>query len=70
MKESATMALEYLKSNSLEYGITNDVFDKWNTHIHVPEGFTPKDGPSAGITMFTSLVSSFTGRKVKNNISL
>ena len=70
MKESATIAIEYLKSNSLEYGIPNDVFDKWNTHIHVPEGATPKDGPSAGITMFTSLVSSFSGRKVKNNIAM
>ena len=70
MKESATIALEYLKSNSLEYGITNDVFAKWNTHVHVPEGATPKDGPSAGITIFTSLVSSYTGRKVKNNIAM
>ena len=70
MKESTTIALEYLKSNSLEYGIKNDVFNKWNTHVHVPEGATPKDGPSAGITMFTSLVSSYTGRKVKNNIAM
>ena len=70
MKESATIALEYLKSHSKEYGISNDVFSKWNTHIHVPEGATPKDGPSAGVTMFTSLVSSFTGRKVKSNLAM
>ena len=70
MKESATIALEYLKSHSSEYGIKSEVFSKWNSHVHVPEGATPKDGPSAGITMFTSLVSSFTGRKVRNNIAM
>ncbi len=70
MKESSTIALEYLKSHSEEYGISNDVFSKWNTHVHVPEGATPKDGPSAGVTMFTSLVSSFTGRKVKSNLAM
>jgi len=70
MKESSIIALEYLKSHSEEYGIKNEVFSKWNTHIHVPEGATPKDGPSAGVTMFTSLVSSFTGRKVKNNVAM
>ena len=70
MKESSTIALEYLKSHSMEYGISNDVFSKWNTHVHVPEGATPKDGPSAGVTMFTSLVSSFTGRKVKSNLAM
>ena len=70
MKESSTIALEYLKSHSKEYGISNDVFSKWNTHVHVPEGATPKDGPSAGVTMFTSLVSSFTGRKVKSNLAM
>ncbi|MDA9663533.1 endopeptidase La [bacterium] len=70
MKESATIALEYLKSHSNQYDISNNLFPNWNTHIHVPEGATPKDGPSAGITMFTSLVSSFTGRKVKNNMAM
>ena len=70
MKESATIALEYLKSHSMDYEIQNDLFSKWNTHIHVPEGSTPKDGPSAGITMFTSIVSSFTGRRLKNNIAM
>ena len=70
MKESVTIAMEYLKSNAGTYDISTDVFDKWNVHIHVPEGATPKDGPSAGITMFTSLVSSFTQRKVKEKIAL
>ena len=70
MKESSTIALEYLKSHSEEYGISNDVFSNWNTHVHVPEGATPKDGPSAGVSMFTSLVSSFTGRKVKSNLAM
>ena len=70
MKESVTIAMEYLKSNAGAYDISTDVFDKWNVHVHVPEGATPKDGPSAGITMFTSLVSSFTQRKVKEKIAL
>ena len=70
MKESATIALEYLKSHARDYGINPDIFQNWNTHIHVPEGATPKDGPSAGITMFTSLVSSFTGRKVKTDLAM
>lgn len=70
MKESATIALEYIKSNAEEFGIDPDVFQDYNVHIHVPEGATPKDGPSAGITMFTSLVSLFTQRKVKKNIAM
>jgi ATP-dependent Lon protease len=70
MKESVTIAMEYLKANAGEYGINTDVFDKWNVHVHVPEGATPKDGPSAGITMFTSLISSFTQRKVKEKIAM
>ena len=70
MKESATIALEYLKSHATDYSIDPDVFQKWNTHIHVPEGATPKDGPSAGITMLTSLVSSYTSRKVKSNLAM
>ena len=65
MKESTTLAMEYLRSHSEEYGINPEVFDKWNVHIHVPEGATPKDGPSAGITMLTALASAFTQRKVK-----
>nr|WP_297785949.1 endopeptidase La [uncultured Allomuricauda sp.] len=70
MKESATIAMEYIKSNADEYGIDSSVFDKYNVHIHVPEGATPKDGPSAGITMLTSLVSLFTQRKVKKSLAM
>ncbi|MDG1517980.1 MAG: endopeptidase La [Flavobacteriales bacterium] len=65
MKESTTLAMEYLRSHAADYDINPDVFDKWNVHVHVPEGATPKDGPSAGITMLTALASAFTQRKVK-----
>ncbi len=70
MKESATIALEYIKANADEFGIDSDIFDKYNVHIHVPEGATPKDGPSAGITMLTSLVSLFTQKKVKKHLAM
>ncbi|MCM4158025.1 endopeptidase La [Gramella sp. AN32] len=70
MKESATIAMEYMKSNAEELGINPEIFEKYNVHIHVPEGATPKDGPSAGITMLTSLVSLFTQKKVKKNIAM
>jgi ATP-dependent Lon protease len=70
MKESATLALEYLKAHSKILNINPDVFEHWNIHLHVPEGATPKDGPSAGITMFTAMASAFTKRKVKNNIAM
>jgi len=70
MKESATIAMEYIKANADEFGIPADIFDKYNVHIHVPEGATPKDGPSAGITMLTSLVSLFTQRKVKKSLAM
>ena len=70
MKESVTIAMEYLKANAEKYSLSSDVFEKWNVHLHVPEGATPKDGPSAGITMYTSLVSSFTQRKVKEKIAM
>ena len=70
MKESATIAMEYIKSNADEFGINPEVFDKYNVHIHVPEGATPKDGPSAGVTMLTSLVSLFTQRKVKKSLAM
>ena len=70
MKESVTIAMEYLKAHASHYEIDSNVFEKWNVHVHVPEGATPKDGPSAGITMFTSLVSSFTQRKVKDKIAM
>ncbi len=70
MKESATIAMEYIKAHAKEFGIDQKVFEKYNVHIHVPEGATPKDGPSAGITMLTSLVSLFTQRKVKKNLAM
>ncbi|WBL23600.1 endopeptidase La [Zunongwangia sp. HRR-M8] len=70
MKESATLAMEYIKANSDDLGIDSGIFEKYNVHIHVPEGATPKDGPSAGITMLTSLVSLFTQKKVKNSIAM
>ncbi len=70
MKESATIAMEFIKANAEEFGINSDDLEKKNVHIHVPEGATPKDGPSAGITMLTSLVSAFTGRKVKSKLAM
>ncbi|WP_066218478.1 endopeptidase La [Formosa haliotis] len=70
MKESATIAMEYIKANAEELDLNPDVFDKYNVHIHVPEGATPKDGPSAGVTMLTSLVSLFTQRKVKKSLAM
>ncbi len=70
MRESATIAMEYIKANADKFEINPEVFDKYNVHIHVPEGATPKDGPSAGVTMLTSLVSLFTQRKVKKSIAM
>ncbi len=70
MKESATIALEFIKSNAGKLGLNPEIFGKYNVHIHVPEGATPKDGPSAGITMLTSLVSLFTQRKVKKSLAM
>ena len=70
MRESATIAMEYIKANADAFGIAPEVFDQYNVHIHVPEGATPKDGPSAGITMLTSLVSLFTQRKVKKSLAM
>lgn len=70
MKESATLALEYIKSHAKEIGIDENLFDEKDIHIHVPAGAVPKDGPSAGITMVTALVSSLTGRKVKKAVAM
>ena len=70
MKESAMLALEYIKSHASLLQLNEDIFDNWNIHIHVPEGAIPKDGPSAGITMATSLASALTQRKVKANIAM
>ena len=70
MKESAVIALQYLRSHCSLLGIDAELFDKYNIHIHVPEGAIPKDGPSAGVTMVTSLASSFTQRKVKDHLAM
>ena len=70
MKESAVIALEYIKANAEKFNLKPEIFDRYNIHIHVPEGATPKDGPSAGITMLTSLVSIFTQRLVKPKIAM
>ncbi len=70
MKESAVIALEFLKAHSNWLGLKQEVFDNYNVHIHVPEGATPKDGPSAGITMLTSLASLFLQKKVKKNLAM
>lgn len=70
MKESATLAFEYIKANAGKLSINPDIFETLNIHIHVPEGATPKDGPSAGITMFTAMVSAFTGRKVRADFAM
>ncbi len=70
MKESAVLALEYLKAHASDLGIKDEEFENWNVHVHVPEGATPKDGPSAGITMLTALASVFTQRKVKHKLAM
>lgn len=70
MKESAQIALEYVKANHEQFGISLDKIEHSNVHVHVPEGAVPKDGPSAGITMLTSIVSTFTRRKVKSNLAM
>ena len=70
MKESAMLALEYLHAHAAQFNINEELFENWNVHVHVPEGAIPKDGPSAGITMVTSLVSAFTQRKVKKNLAM
>jgi ATP-dependent Lon protease len=70
MKESATIALEYIKANAELLGINSEILPKYNIHIHIPEGATPKDGPSAGIAMLTSLISLLTQRKVKKNLAM
>lgn len=70
MKESAMLALEYIHAHASLFGINEELFENWNVHIHVPEGAIPKDGPSAGVTMVTSLVSAFTQRKVRKNLAM
>lgn len=70
MKESAILAMEYIQSHADELNINPAIFNEWNTHVHVPEGAMPKDGPSAGITMVTSLASAYTQRKVRQNLAM
>lgn len=70
MKESATIALEYIKAHADELGIPKSVFDNWNIHVHIPEGAIPKDGPSAGITMISALASALTQRKIRDRIAM
>jgi len=70
MKESAVIALEYVKAHADTLGIDTRIFEQWNIHIHVPEGATPKDGPSAGITIATSIASALTQRKVRKNVAM
>lgn len=70
MKESAMLALEYIHAHAAQFNISEELFENWNVHVHVPEGAIPKDGPSAGVTMVTSLVSAFTQRKVKKNLAM
>jgi ATP-dependent Lon protease len=70
MKESAILSLEYVKAHASDWNIDEDIFESWNVHVHVPEGAIPKDGPSAGITISTSIVSAFTRRKVKPHLAM
>ena len=70
MKESAVIAMEYIKAHATELNIDPGIFEKVNVHVHVPEGAVPKDGPSAGITIATSLISAFTGNKVKDKLAM
>jgi ATP-dependent Lon protease len=70
MKESAVIALEYIKSHNDKLNIPIEAFENWNVHVHIPEGAIPKDGPSAGITMATSIASAFTQRRIKRNVAM
>jgi len=70
MKESATIALAYLRAHASYFNIHPKLFEQWDVHIHVPAGATPKDGPSAGVTMLTALTSAFTQRKIKPHLAM
>jgi ATP-dependent Lon protease len=70
MKESATIAMAYLRAHAQKFNIDHRIFDQWDVHVHVPAGATPKDGPSAGVTMLTALTSAFTQQKVKPHLAM
>ena len=70
MKESATLAYEYIKTNAESLGIDADELEEKNMYVHVPEGATPKDGPSAGVTMFTAMLSTLKHKEVKSNVAM
>ena len=70
MKESAVLALEYLKSHASKFALDSGIFKKYNVHVHIPEGAIPKDGPSAGVAMMTSIASAFTQRKVRDHMAM
>ena len=70
MKESAQTAISFIRSNADKYNIDTSIFETSDVHVHVPEGATPKDGPSAGITIATALISAFTGKKVKRDVAM
>jgi ATP-dependent Lon protease len=70
MKELAVLALEYIRAHADYWNIPNDIFEEYSIHVHVPEGAVPKDGPSAGVTMTTSIVSALTKRKVRKNLAM
>ena len=70
MKESAKTAISFIRANAQKYGIDSTIFENTDIHVHVPEGATPKDGPSAGITMATAILSALTGKKVRRNIAM
>jgi ATP-dependent Lon protease len=70
MKESATTALSYIRSNAIDLGVEEDFFDKNDIHVHVPAGAIPKDGPSAGVTMLTALTSLLTGKIIKKDLAM
>jgi ATP-dependent Lon protease len=70
MKESATIAMAYLRAHAMKFNIDHRIFDQWDVHVHVPAGATPKDGPSAGVTMLTALTSAFTQQKVKPHLAM